>query len=141
MDPILKRILSLKGNQTSKSFAEEMGVSPSTFHYYERGRMPPIDFIMKVAEKRVVSAEWILHGRDKPVAKVREKVLDYAAASGIVANPNLQIISADELKETAAKNKDKLFSAVSLVEPTELHKDGVKAQYVKQFMVVSYSVC
>lgn len=141
MNPIIKRILSLKGNQTSKAFAEEMGVSPSTFHYYEKGRMPPINFIMTVAERRAVNADWIIHGRENPNPKIREKIMENAAASGIVVSPKLQVITSAEYKEMASSKKDKLFTAVPLVEAAEVKPDGVKPKNVKHFMMVSPSWC
>jgi phage repressor protein C with HTH and peptisase S24 domain/transcriptional regulator with XRE-family HTH domain len=48
----------------SKSqFARALGISPSTYSYYERGRVPPIDVLLKICEAGDCDLYWLVTGR------------------------------------------------------------------------------
>lgn len=44
-------------------FARALGVSPSTYNYYERGRIPPMPILLKVSDVSGVDLRWLLTGR------------------------------------------------------------------------------
>ncbi len=65
-----QRILELKGNQTTASFSRFLGVGISTLHNYEKGRTPPLEFLLLLAQKTGVSLQWLLTGEG---ARYREE--------------------------------------------------------------------
>ena len=54
------------GKRGRAAFARALGVSPSTYHYYEKGRPPPVELLARAAEVTGASAEWVLSGRGEP---------------------------------------------------------------------------
>lgn len=44
-------------------FARALGVSPSTYNYYERGRIPPMPILLKISDVSGVDLRWLLTGR------------------------------------------------------------------------------
>lgn len=60
---ISSRIRQLRGFCTQGEFAQELGIPFRTYQRYESGtRVPPIKFIVKLADIKGVSADWILTG-------------------------------------------------------------------------------
>jgi transcriptional regulator with XRE-family HTH domain len=60
-----------------RQFAKELGISPSTFHEYLKGRTPPADLLVRICERFNVSETWLLTGegpmfREKEVRKEEE---------------------------------------------------------------------
>lgn len=62
LESLPHRILELKGNQTTVSFSRFLGVGVSTLHNYEKGRVPPLEFLLLLAQKTGVSLQWLLTG-------------------------------------------------------------------------------
>lgn len=57
--------LEMAGPRGKASFAKELGLSPSTYDYYERSRVPPADILVKIAERTGVDLYWLLTGQVK----------------------------------------------------------------------------
>jgi len=55
-----------KGPRGRAEFARAIGVSPSTYHYYEKGRRPPVDLLVRAAALTGASLEWLLTGEGAP---------------------------------------------------------------------------
>ena len=55
--------LSTFGRRGRARFARALGVSPSTYNYYERGRIPPMPILLKVSEVSGVDLRWLLTGQ------------------------------------------------------------------------------
>ncbi len=51
------------GQRGRAKFARALGVSPSTYNYYERGRIPPMGVLLKISEVTGVDLRWLLTGR------------------------------------------------------------------------------
>jgi phage repressor protein C with HTH and peptisase S24 domain/transcriptional regulator with XRE-family HTH domain len=63
----LKRLReSVFGPRGRAAFARAIDVSPSTYHYYEKGRQPPADLIRRAAEVTGADPDWLLTGRGEP---------------------------------------------------------------------------
>jgi len=62
VEAIPDRLLELKGDRSTASFARFLNVGVSTLHNYENGRTPPIEFLLNVAARTGVSIEWLLTG-------------------------------------------------------------------------------
>ncbi|NIA21820.1 MAG: helix-turn-helix domain-containing protein [Anaerolineaceae bacterium] len=58
------------------AFARALGLSPSTYIYYEKGRVPPAEVLARAAEVAGVRLQWLITGqgeRETPVSEVRRQ--------------------------------------------------------------------
>lgn len=55
--------LEVAGPRGKASFAKQLGISASTYDYYESARVPPADILVKVADIGGVDLRWLLTGR------------------------------------------------------------------------------
>ncbi|MBU1260705.1 MAG: LexA family transcriptional regulator [Planctomycetes bacterium] len=64
---VIERIVSLRkgfsGERGRKKFAALLGISPSTYSYYEKDRVPPIPILLKICELCNVNIGWLLTGK------------------------------------------------------------------------------
>jgi transcriptional regulator with XRE-family HTH domain len=64
---IIERVKSLRqqyaGSRGKSKFARALGISPSTYSYYEENRVPPTDILLKMCEVTGSDLEWLLKGR------------------------------------------------------------------------------
>jgi len=54
------------GPRGRAAFARAVGVSPSTYNYYEKGREPPADLLARAADATGASLDWLVAGRGVP---------------------------------------------------------------------------
>lgn len=84
---IIERVVLLRqqyaGNRGKSRFARALGISASTYNYYENNRVPPIDILLKICEVTGADLEWLLtgHSSEKKFAfgknsKVLQKLSD-----------------------------------------------------------------
>jgi len=59
------RLLRMKysGTRGQSKFARALGISASTYSYYEQDRVPPIELLLKMSEVTGADLEWLLTGR------------------------------------------------------------------------------
>jgi transcriptional regulator with XRE-family HTH domain len=70
------------GSRGKSRFARQLGLSPSTYDYYEGSRTPPADVLIRIAEVANVDLQWLLTGR-QPAERLKARdhpVLRRAAA-------------------------------------------------------------
>jgi len=64
---IIERIKILReqnaGSRGKSKFARALGISPSTYSYYEENRVPPIEILIKICEVTGADLEWLLKGQ------------------------------------------------------------------------------
>ncbi len=64
---LIGRIVELRrasaGNRGKSKFAEALGISPSTYSYYEKDRVPPIPILLKICRICNVGIFWLLTGQ------------------------------------------------------------------------------
>ncbi len=58
----------LHGNRGKVRFARQLGISPSTYNYYESGRIPPAEVLVRIAEAGGVDLRWLLTGAESSPA-------------------------------------------------------------------------
>ncbi len=67
---IIERIRRLRcqyaGDRGRSKFARALGLSPSTYSYYEDNRVPPIDILLKICEVTSADLQWLLTGEKEP---------------------------------------------------------------------------
>jgi SOS-response transcriptional repressor LexA len=65
-DDISRRIADLRvkvcGPRGKSAFAKMLGISPSTYDYYEGGRVPPADILVAMADIAEVDLRWLITG-------------------------------------------------------------------------------
>lgn len=63
---ICQRVAKLRcdkcGPRGKASFAKMLGISPSTYDYYESARVPPAELLLKIADVGGVDLRWLLTG-------------------------------------------------------------------------------
>lgn len=63
---LILRIKSLRerycGARGKSKFARELGISPSTYNYYELDRVAPIEILLKICEVTGADIQWLLAG-------------------------------------------------------------------------------
>jgi transcriptional regulator with XRE-family HTH domain len=64
---IIERVGHLRmqyaGGRGKSKFARDLGISASTYSYYENNRVPPIEILLKICEITGADLEWLLTGR------------------------------------------------------------------------------
>jgi transcriptional regulator with XRE-family HTH domain len=64
---VIERIKLLRrqhaGNRGKSAFAKTLGISSSTYNYYESNRVPPIDVLLRIAEITGADLEWLMTGQ------------------------------------------------------------------------------
>jgi len=65
---IIERVRLLReqyaGSRGKSEFARALGISASTYSYYENKRVPPIEVLLKVCEVTGADLEWLLTGKE-----------------------------------------------------------------------------
>jgi len=64
---ICRRIAELRkkkaGPRGKSAFAKQLGISPSTYDYYEGARVPPAEILVRMAERTGADLRWLLTGQ------------------------------------------------------------------------------
>ena len=64
---IIERIKQLRdnfaGGRGKSKFAAALGISPSTYNYYENNRIPPIEILLKICEITNTDLNWLITGQ------------------------------------------------------------------------------
>ena len=67
---ICKRIAAVRvelfGHRGKAAFAKKLGLSASTYDYYESTRVPPADILVRIADAAAVDLRWLLTGQAGP---------------------------------------------------------------------------
>lgn len=72
----------MAGSRGKSFFAKQLGLSPSTYDYYESTRVPPADILLRIADIAGVDLRWLITGQASATAAVPadHPVLQRAAA-------------------------------------------------------------
>ena len=81
--------LELAGPRGKATFAKQLGLSPSTYDYYESGRLPPADVLVRISEVAGVDLRWLITGEqpgqpirgDHPVVRRAAELLSRSPSS------------------------------------------------------------
>ncbi|MCD4825547.1 MAG: hypothetical protein K8S55_13200 [Phycisphaerae bacterium] len=71
--------LEVAGPRGKSSFAKQLGLSPSTYDYYEANRVPPAEVLVRITEIAGIDLRWLLTGES-------------AAGPAVATSENLPII-------------------------------------------------
>ena len=84
---IIERVIQLRrkhfGPRGKARFARALGISPSTYSYYEKNRVPPPSLLVQMARLTGANLDWLLTGSpgEGPVGDAGERTHD-ALTSG-----------------------------------------------------------
>jgi SOS-response transcriptional repressor LexA len=76
---IIQIRLEMDGPRGKASFAKRLGLSPSTYDYYEGNRVPPAEALVGIAEMAGVDLYWLLTGKSGPSVSSSHPVIQRAA--------------------------------------------------------------
>jgi len=85
-EEICRRIAKLRaevcGPRGKSAFAQKLGLSPSTYDYYESDRVPPADVLVAIADLAGVDLRWLITGKSdaEEAARADNPVIRRAAA-------------------------------------------------------------
>jgi len=81
------------GNRGKSKFARALGISPSTYSYYENDRVPPTEVLLKICEVTGADLEWLLTGQSA------EKKFAFGPNSGLLQELDNLFTNNPELTE------------------------------------------
>lgn len=74
---IIERVKLLRkqyaGERGKSKFARDLGISASTYSYYENNRVPPIEILLKISEVTGADLDWLLTGKEGSKTAVFEQ--------------------------------------------------------------------
>jgi len=118
---LISRIIELRkafaGGRGRSKFAEALGISPSTYSYYEKDRIPPIPLLLKICQLCNVGIYWLLTGQNE--AKSAENQQLDSRFSEII----------EKLKKLAAGNPVSIQAVMAFLELME-QKSAIEGSQV-----------
>lgn len=70
IDRIKNVRINFAGDRGRKNFAGLLGISPSTYSYYERDRIPPISILLKICQVVNIDLNWLLTGKNRETGEM-----------------------------------------------------------------------
>jgi SOS-response transcriptional repressor LexA/transcriptional regulator with XRE-family HTH domain len=80
--------LKLEGPRGKSVFANKLGISASTYNYYESNRVPPADVLVRIADLANVDLRWLLTGQSGPTAVLADHPAVVRAAELLANRPD-----------------------------------------------------
>jgi transcriptional regulator with XRE-family HTH domain len=115
---VIERIRMLRKNfsgpRGKRKFARAIGLSPSTYNYYEKDRLPPIPVLLKICQICDANLEWLLTGKS---IQFKTDMSSYFAS--IQKNPELAAKSTKLMKKLGNlfnNNQESLDAVLAFVE-------------------------
>jgi SOS-response transcriptional repressor LexA/DNA-binding XRE family transcriptional regulator len=109
---IIKRIRLLRnqhaGSRGKSKFAHDLGISASTYNYYEKNRVPPIEVLLGICKLTGADLEWLLTGQ------IRRKQFTFAPHKDSTFEPTNALLR--KLEATLANNPDLTEPILAFVE-------------------------
>jgi transcriptional regulator with XRE-family HTH domain len=101
---IIERIKHLReqhsGSRGKSKFARALGISPSTYNYYENNRIPPLEILLKISEVTGADLNWLLTGRKTLKTPILElEKLEIEPKSSLLRKLDNLLIGNPELTE------------------------------------------
>ncbi|MCD4831128.1 MAG: helix-turn-helix domain-containing protein [Anaerohalosphaeraceae bacterium] len=117
---VIQRIIELRsryaGSRGKSAFATAIGISPSTYSYYEKDRLPPIPILLKICQVVGADINWLLMGAES------ENNADGGCIDGKIA---------EKIAKLANANPSAMASLEAFIElleeKTAIENDGEKA--------------
>jgi transcriptional regulator with XRE-family HTH domain len=80
--------LRLEGPRGKALLAKKLGISASTYNYYESDRVPPADVLVRIADLAKVDLRWLLTGQSGPAAVLADHPAVLRAAELLANRPD-----------------------------------------------------
>jgi len=111
----------LHGSRGKARFCKQLGISPSTYNYYEAARVPPADLLVKIADLAGADLRWLLTGQTAEPAVPADHPAVVRVAALLTEHPEAAVpltAFVETLAETMKWPKKKAFAAGASVAPT-----------------------
>lgn len=103
---IIERIKTLRtafaGPRGKSNFAKAIGLSSSTYSYYEQSRVPPINVLLKICELTGADLNWLLTGQEAGSSALSAKKRPSEASGAVDSGPNASLLR--KLDSTLTEN-------------------------------------
>jgi len=116
---IIGRIKQLRnqytGGRGKSKFAQALGISPSTYSYYENNRVPPLEILLRMCEVTGVDLEWLLTGKEvqeKPTSE--QKKFAFGLNGQAACGPNKSLLR--KLDVLLSENPDLAGPTLAFIE-------------------------
>ncbi|TYC53817.1 bacteriophage CI repressor [Rhodobacterales bacterium] len=123
------RLTFIKGDESTRSFANRIGVKDSSLRSVLKGTRPSIDFVIAVAEGANVSLEWLATGAGRPYGNkpeekapkhINRELFDMIAECVERVHSELKVqLSAGGVSATVIDYHDMVFEMASMDAPIE----------------------
>jgi transcriptional regulator with XRE-family HTH domain len=112
---IIERIKQLRnqyaGPRSRSKFSRQLGISPSTYSYYETTRLPPIEVLVKICEVTGADLRWLLTGQ--------------SGGQKLSFGPNTEVLH--KLNDLLTRHPDLIESVMAFVDLL-CEKKGIEAE-------------
>jgi phage repressor protein C with HTH and peptisase S24 domain/DNA-binding XRE family transcriptional regulator len=106
---IIERIRQLRqahaGNRGKAIFAKALGLSPSTYNYYEKDRLPPIDVLWSICRTTGADLQWLLTGEKTSSVSEIPSPLSEKIARCLQSDPNAGVVLSSFLDLLGQKSR------------------------------------
>ena len=120
---IIERVKLLRnqyaGNRGKSKFARALGISASTYSYYENNRVPPIEILLKICEVTGADLDWLLTGKETPKSPISEP-------KGFAFGPNSSLLR--RLDALLGENPDLAEPILAFIELL-CEKKGIEKEF------------
>ena len=120
---VIERVRQLRRNYSGprgkRKFAKAIGLSPSTYNYYEKDRIAPIPVLLKICRVCNADLEWLLTGRE---SQKKEGSVNSALMQ---SNPELAQKSTNlvnKIEHLISNNPDSVHAVLAFIELLSEHK-------------------
>ncbi len=123
---IIERIKHLRqqyaGSRGKSKFARALGISSSTYSYYENSRVPPIEILLKIADLTGADLDWLLTGKKSLKTPISEP-------GKSTSGPNISLLR--KLDSLLAENPE-LTEPISAFIDLLCEKKGIEKEFYSQ---------
>lgn len=99
---VIQRVCFLRnqyaGSRGKSKFAGDLGISPSTYNYYENNRLPPIEILLRICDITGADLIWLLTGQQD------DKKFAFASKKDLLSGPNSALLR--KLDEILTQNPE-----------------------------------
>ena len=126
---VIQRIKLLReqytGGRGRSKFARTLGISTSTYSYYETSRVPPIDVLIKICEVTGADLNWLLTGRSAEKTPITGPENFTFASKKEDESPNISLLR--KLSTLLTENPDLAAPIMAFIELL-CEKKGIERQ-------------
>jgi len=116
---------SYAGLRGKSSFSNKLGLTPSTYNYYEKDRIPPIEILWKICKITGCDLEWLVTGQSKSQEpKKNDPLTPLVQRMDVFLKENPASIRAMEAFFELLVHKNSVETSKNQLTPEKSHEDS-----------------